>query len=439
MSEAPNLEGQEDKDDEQPQLELTAEKFHDLWDALKTLYIKGNQSGRIYFNKEWPIIAEYLFGQELVGFDTSGAGDKERRNALEAEAEEKQFGLLGLLEEIEDKSAKDGVLQTDYVDKVVQTLGRPISLLVYERKIVNRVIPPSDEERAEEEEKEKEIAAATEIVIDEDIQTDGPINTDPQQAEAKESESENEGGHTTDVQDAGAEAPIPTDMAVDLSGDGKDSAKSGGDVSEGTGGVDHVEPAAEVVPPVAAPEVPPPTQEAPQETAQVTPPVQTPEAASVDQQPESGPAVQTPPPLESQAQPSSPEPATAEMESPPQPPVETTAQQAEETEAAVQPAPQTTTQDTPAQEQKGTSEEVEQRSDKGPPPAAAPASLVQPMFVAPAPSPVNIPPASSPNRVQSMAPEPDPELAKKQKKRNLQTRKRWRQVTRSPSKMTAPA
>jgi hypothetical protein len=120
---------------------LTHPKFEVLREAIQILYIRGNQSGRIYFNKEWPDVAAYILGHELIRIDTHGSDDKELRKDLEEEAEERQYGLLNIFETLEDNSAKSGVLQTDFVEGVVTSLGRELSLLVYTDKIVDRFAP----------------------------------------------------------------------------------------------------------------------------------------------------------------------------------------------------------------------------------------------------------------------------------------------------------
>jgi hypothetical protein len=121
---------------------------HPKFEELQILYIRGNQSGRIYFNKEWPDMAAYILGSELIEIDTHGSDDAELRKELEEEAEQRQYALIKTFDSLEDNSAKSGVLQTDYVEGVIGSLGRDLSLLVYTDKIVDRFAPAGAEPQA---------------------------------------------------------------------------------------------------------------------------------------------------------------------------------------------------------------------------------------------------------------------------------------------------
>ena len=124
---------------------LTAETFEDFVDALDILYIKGNLSGRLKFLEAWPLAAENVFGEELVGFDRDGTDDFERRSHLEDEAEERRLAMLELAQMLEEKSVEKSVLQVEYVEGLVKELGRDLALLFYAPKIVDRYIPPPPE------------------------------------------------------------------------------------------------------------------------------------------------------------------------------------------------------------------------------------------------------------------------------------------------------
>lgn len=126
-----------------PEFKLTSERYEELKEALQVLYIKGNLGGRINFTKEWPDPARYVLGAELIGFDTDGATDKDRREALEEEAEDRRIELLQTVETLENKSVYEGALQTEYVEPLVKKLGRTLALLMYSDRIVDRFIPPA--------------------------------------------------------------------------------------------------------------------------------------------------------------------------------------------------------------------------------------------------------------------------------------------------------
>ncbi|MCB1651954.1 MAG: hypothetical protein KDI46_07880 [Alphaproteobacteria bacterium] len=121
---------------------LTSEQFDAFFEALKTLYVRGNQSGRIRFIKKWDIVAPYIFEPELIQYDTEGGGTRERKAELEHAAEERQLALLDILETLEDKSAQNGALNTEYVHGLIGAWGRDLSLHIYAEHIVDRFAPP---------------------------------------------------------------------------------------------------------------------------------------------------------------------------------------------------------------------------------------------------------------------------------------------------------
>ena len=159
----PTAIGEEDEEEKKPKNELTNERFNDVWEALKALYIKGNQSGRIHFLKAWPDIAEFLMHEDLIAFDTRGVDHDKReyRDQIEAEAENKRLSLLALFDELEENSVQSGALNVEYVEKVVQALGRKIALYVCSEKIVSRFIPPSPEEIEANKENSEDTEAKT--------------------------------------------------------------------------------------------------------------------------------------------------------------------------------------------------------------------------------------------------------------------------------------
>jgi hypothetical protein len=139
---------------------LESERYAEFVDALELLYIINNISGRNKFTEKWPDAAFYIFGGELIGFDRDGAPDRERRAALEVEAEERRAELLELAATIQAKSVEKGVLQVDYVQWLTQRLGRPLSLLLYGRWLVDRFLPPPPEEQPRAEVDARSRAAA---------------------------------------------------------------------------------------------------------------------------------------------------------------------------------------------------------------------------------------------------------------------------------------
>jgi hypothetical protein len=118
---------------------LLGDSYAALKDALETLYIKNNISGRIVFIKAWPSAAKYILGEEVIRFDTEGGGDREVRAILEEEAEERRLRLLEIVETLEERSVEKGVLQKEYVESVIAEFGTEIAALLYDAKILERV------------------------------------------------------------------------------------------------------------------------------------------------------------------------------------------------------------------------------------------------------------------------------------------------------------
>ena len=125
---------------------LLSNRYEDFRGALEILYIINNLSGRVQFIKNWPDVAQYLFGTELISFDTNGTEDREARFIFEEKAEEKRVKLLETVATLEEKSVVEGALQAEYVESVVKYLGRDLALLLYAPRFVDRTIPPPDSE-----------------------------------------------------------------------------------------------------------------------------------------------------------------------------------------------------------------------------------------------------------------------------------------------------
>jgi len=121
---------------------LLSERHKAFQDALETLYIKSNASGRLKFAADWPDIALHIFGDELLRADRDGLKDKTRRAALEQEAEDRRLKLLDLCANLERNSAANGALNVNFAQGVVNNLGRGASLYLYSSWIVDKFLPP---------------------------------------------------------------------------------------------------------------------------------------------------------------------------------------------------------------------------------------------------------------------------------------------------------
>lgn len=122
--------------------QLKAETYDDFYEALDILYISGNLSGRLHFSEAWPAAAQFLFGDDLMGYDRDGTNNVDHRVALEEEAEERRLALLNEVENLEQNSVNSSVLQIEYVQKLVERLDRDMALLIYSPKIVDRFLEP---------------------------------------------------------------------------------------------------------------------------------------------------------------------------------------------------------------------------------------------------------------------------------------------------------
>ncbi len=118
-----------------------SDRMGDLSDALDILYIPNNASGRNKFREQWADIADYIFGAELIQYDNEGCTDREHRKELEEAAIDKRLLLKATLQEIVDKSVDSGVLQMEYVGKVVDEFGACVCQCLYAENIIERVRP----------------------------------------------------------------------------------------------------------------------------------------------------------------------------------------------------------------------------------------------------------------------------------------------------------
>lgn len=159
---------------------LLAEKFDEFKEALELLYIIANQSGRILYAKNWPDTAKIILGEELIGFDTDGTQDLERRAELEGEADKRRIVMLEVLDHVEERSVIEGVLQVEYVQGLIKEWGREIAVYVYSPAIVDRFIapPPVAAQPAPE-------PVAVEDGVVEDVQPAMPVQSGPPSISAK--------------------------------------------------------------------------------------------------------------------------------------------------------------------------------------------------------------------------------------------------------------
>lgn len=118
-----------------------SDKMEDLGEALDVLYIPRNASGRNKFRGVWPDIALYLFGEKLIEYDDKGGVDHDHRRELEETACDKRLLLKSVLKEIVNKSVDAGMLDMEYVGKVIDEFGSCVSKFLYAENIIERVRP----------------------------------------------------------------------------------------------------------------------------------------------------------------------------------------------------------------------------------------------------------------------------------------------------------
>lgn len=111
---------------------LFNESKEDFIDALESLYIHGNTSGRLLFLRKWPYVANYLFGEELMFMDEQGDADRERKKELEEKATARQNELLDLLDKIDHKLVIFGSLQVEALKKTMNRMDYKIAELIFD-------------------------------------------------------------------------------------------------------------------------------------------------------------------------------------------------------------------------------------------------------------------------------------------------------------------
>ncbi|MGH1456190.1 MAG: hypothetical protein ACRBDI_05370 [Alphaproteobacteria bacterium] len=134
----------QNKDEKKPQNNSMAafgKDIKELEDALNLIYIKNNASGRNKFRDKWPLVAKYIFGDELIEFDNNGTTDRKYRAELEERADERRVLLKATIIELVEKSVDAGMLEFDYVGKVIDKFGPDLSQILYAKDVIKRVRP----------------------------------------------------------------------------------------------------------------------------------------------------------------------------------------------------------------------------------------------------------------------------------------------------------
>lgn len=147
------------------------EKLEEFREALTLLYIKRNQSGRLKFAEKWPVAAQYIFGPDLIEIDTRGPTLEEYkiRETLEEGAEDRRIQVKRMLAELKEKSVISGVLQFDYVGKVVGEYGGAFSRILFADYVIERVSPGllakvDEEARRFTEEQDRDAQKSEEVI-----------------------------------------------------------------------------------------------------------------------------------------------------------------------------------------------------------------------------------------------------------------------------------
>ncbi len=144
MSEQNPVNNEENSEENAPQdnsMAAFSPLMKELEEALNILYIKSNASGRNKFRDKWPFVSQYLFGDTLIDYDNHGTQDREHRAELEERADERRILLKTTISEAVNKSVDAGMLNFEYVGKVIDTFGAELSKFLYAENIIERVRP----------------------------------------------------------------------------------------------------------------------------------------------------------------------------------------------------------------------------------------------------------------------------------------------------------
>ena len=287
-----------------------SDKLTDVGDALDLLYITKNVSGRLKFREKWPEVADYLFGPELIKYDTEGVEDKEHRAQLEEEANDRRIALKATIAEIVDKSVDAGSLLFDYVGEVIDTYGVYISTYLYAEDVVERVRPgllATRETKSDDSESQEGQSGQAEAVPGDDLADTTSISNVSEDLNIEKDDMADTAvvAEEKEEKEEGEKAPVSDEK---LSDEEKALLSNSVEISE------DVKPIETAAPDTAAP--PPLPPEAPVEQAGNQPPTPT----APPPLPEAADAVK---PIETSAPPPLPEAPTdqaAEQPSAPPPP-----------------------------------------------------------------------------------------------------------------------
>lgn len=262
------------QDDEEKK--LLSDEYEDTKEIISILYIHENISGRINFAKNHPELAQLILGEDLIKLDQEGAEDLKARAQLEDRAAKRQQKLVDLVNNLEARSVEKGLVKTEFVENVIQKLGRTVALMLYAPRLVDKVFPPSPEEVAEAEAQQ---AAA---------------QPQPEQVETPPEPTE----EAVEEQAEGDEAAPQAEEAVGEPSEQVEEAQAGPEPEEQP--TEQEAPAEEEVPQEPVPEPEQPAEQEPQVEDTAPAEEQTPvaEEPSAAETPPAAPPVPTPPPAE---------------------------------------------------------------------------------------------------------------------------------------------
>lgn len=153
---------------------MFSEDLNDFLEALECLYVFDNLGGRIQFREQYPHTALYIFPAELIHFDEIGTKDTDFRFKLEQEADQNLSQLVADITAIKDTEASDQTLEPKEIEEFITTIGRDISLHIFDIAIVDRFAPAPKEPEPKPEPTAKPTPPTPEPEPEPDIQ---PIST----------------------------------------------------------------------------------------------------------------------------------------------------------------------------------------------------------------------------------------------------------------------
>ncbi len=133
----------EPQDPQQVDIKILSDDYPAIMQDIEALCIHDNISGRNQFRIKYPSIAAHIYGPELIAFDDDGIGlDEEKikyRSALENEAYERQQALHETLSDLADKTIQAGMVQKDFLNEIIQTLGVDILRPLFDEELGNKL------------------------------------------------------------------------------------------------------------------------------------------------------------------------------------------------------------------------------------------------------------------------------------------------------------